>query len=325
MSHSSPLAAGFGLVFRRPSLALAEIAWRWSFAVAAWFLTAIFFVAYLGSLPVNALDRALLRSGQPALIARALHHIVSGSGFRFTATGILVALGLIIGWIVLVSLSRFAIVKAAAAELGVSVAPGHRGVGSLLFLNFARAAVALATITAIAGLIVLASSLWASTHMSVATVGLLVGLGWLLAWFFWAFLNWLLSFAAVFAPLEQAAFSSALDLLSRKKGTVSLIGIVFGCCHLAAFAGAWIATSTVLALSGTVPPRGLAALVVVIVMAYCAVADFFYTGRMAAYVSLLQPEETPAENAATTSPVSRSGLSIDKEELILSDVPPLPA
>ena len=325
MSRSSPLATGFGLIFRRPSLPLAEIAWRWSFAAAAWFLVSIFFVAYLGSLPVNTLDRALLRSGQPVLIARALQHIFSGTGFRFTATGILITLGLILGWILLASISRLAILKAAAAELGLVAEPGHRAAGKLLFLNFLRAMAGLAAIAAVAGSIVLPSSLSASTHMPSLVAGLLVGVCWFLAWISWAFLNWLLSFAAIFAPLEHATFSSALDLLSRKKGAVSLIGVIFGCCHLAAFAGAWIATSTVLGLHGTIPPRGLAALVVVIVMAYCAVADFFYTGRLVAYVSLLRSEEAVAQNMATAPPVWPSGVSIDKNDLILSDVPPLPA
>lgn len=325
MSRSSPLTTGFSIIFRRPSLPLAEIAWRWSFAAAAWFVGSIFFVAYLGSLPVNALDRALLRSGQPALIARALQHIFSGSGFRFTATGILVTIGLAMGWVVLASLSRLAIVKSAAAELGVGLAPGPHGLGRLFFLNFLRMAVALAAVSAIAGSIVLASSLWASTHMSVAAAGILVGLGWFLAWFFWAFLNWMLSFATVLAPLDHSVFSSALDLLGKKKGAISLIGIIFGCCHLAAFAGAWIATSTVLGLADALPPRAVAVLVAVLAMAYCALADFFYTGRMVAYVSLLRPEEAPAQDRASAPPELPDSMSIDKNELILSDVPPLPA
>jgi hypothetical protein len=33
-------------VFRRPSIALAEVAWRWTFAAAAWFLGTIFFLLY---------------------------------------------------------------------------------------------------------------------------------------------------------------------------------------------------------------------------------------------------------------------------------------
>lgn len=316
--RSSPISAGFGLVFRRPSLPLAEIAWRWSFAATAWFLVSIFFVAYLGSLPVNALDRALLRSGQPALIARALHRIFAGSGFRFTSTGILITLGLIIGWILLASFSRLAIVKAAAAELGVDAGPGHRAAGKLLFLNFLRVAAALAAIAAVAGSIVLPSSLSASTHMPSLVAGLLVCACWFLAWISWTFLNWLLSFAAIFAPLEHAGFSSTLELLGRKKGAISLIGIVFGCCHFAAFAGAWIAMSTVLGLGAALPPRAVAVLVAVLAMAYCALADFFYTGRLVAYVSLLRPEGAPP-------PELPGSMSIDKDELILSDVPPLPA
>lgn len=325
MSLSSPISAAFRLVFRRPSLPLAEIAWRWSFSAGAWFLGFAFFAAYLGSLPVNSLDRLMLRSDQPALIARALRHIFSGSGFRFTVTGILLVLLLVLSWIVLGSLSRVALVRAAAAELGVSADSNGHALPTLLFLNFLRVAIAMAAILAIAGSIILASSFWASTHMSVAGAGILVGLGWLLAWFFWAFLNWLLSFTGALAPLEHGAFSSALAMFSRKKSAISLIGIVFGSCHLAAFAVAWMATSTALGLSGAVPLRGRVVLVAIVVMAYCALADFFYTGRLVAYVSLLRPEEAPVENPCIAQSFPPGGLSIDKGELILSDVPLLPA
>ena len=327
MSSSSPISTGFGIIFRRPSLPLAEIAWRWSFAVAAWFLGSIFFVAYLSSLPVNALDRALLRTGQPALIARALRHIFSGSGFRFASTGVLLTLGLVAGWIVIASLSRLAIVRAAAAQLGVAVASGNRAMWSLLFLNLLRVTVALAAILGVIGSIILTSSLWASTHISSSAVALLAGLCWFLAWISWVFLNWLLSFMAVLAPLEHVStlFSSALKLLSSRMGTMFLIGIVFGCCHLAALVAAWAATSTVLRLSGAIPLRGIAALAAIVVMAYCALADFFYTGRLVSYVALLQPEKASVANAMLAPPFSPGNVSIDKGELILSDVPPLPA
>ena len=324
MSSSSPASVGFGTIFRRPSILLAEIAWRWSYAAAAWFLVSIFFAAYMGSLPVSALDRALLRSGQPALIARALHHIFSGSGFRFTTTGILLTIGLIIGWLVLGSLSRFAIVRAAASELGVGVDAGNRTVWGVIFLNFIRGAVALAAFSIVAGSVILTSSLWASPHPPSSGAALLVGLCWFLAWISWAFLNWLLSFASVLAPLEHsaaAALPSALKLITRKTGAVFFIGILFGCCHLAAFVAAWFAASTVLGLSGILPLRGLVVLLAVVAMSYCALVDFFYTGRLVAYVSLLRAEEASAVNAVFTPPFPQGGFSIDKDELILSDAP----
>src|SRR5262245_34124938 len=100
MNVFSPIAAGFRLSLRRPAIVFAEIAWRWSFAVAAWTLAAIFLFEYLDSLPVTALDRLLLASSQPVFISRALHRIFEGSAFRFTKAGIVLAVGLGMAWIV---------------------------------------------------------------------------------------------------------------------------------------------------------------------------------------------------------------------------------
>src|SRR5216683_3123797 len=67
MSSFSPTSEGFRLIFRRPAIPLAEIAWRSTFATAAWLLGIAFVLEYMGSLPVNALDRLLLGTQQPVL------------------------------------------------------------------------------------------------------------------------------------------------------------------------------------------------------------------------------------------------------------------
>src|SRR2546426_11862299 len=106
MNSSSPTAEGFRVVFRRPSVLLAEVVWRWSFAAAAWFLGTIFLLQYADGLPVTATDRLLLGTNQPALIWRAIHRIFQGSAFRFTGVAILLMTTLTIAWIVLASLGR---------------------------------------------------------------------------------------------------------------------------------------------------------------------------------------------------------------------------
>src|SRR5260221_13123132 len=94
MSSFSPTAEGFRLIFRRTAIPLAEIAWRWTFATAAWLLGITFLLGYMGSLPVRAAARLLLWTQQPALISRALQRIFSRSGFRFTEAGVRLLLGL---------------------------------------------------------------------------------------------------------------------------------------------------------------------------------------------------------------------------------------
>jgi len=106
MRSVSATAEGFRLIFRRPAIPMAEIAWRWSFAAAFWFLAIMFVVEYSDSLSVNTVDRLLLGTRQPALILRALHRIFHGSALRFTTSGILVAISITIAWIILSSLGR---------------------------------------------------------------------------------------------------------------------------------------------------------------------------------------------------------------------------
>ena len=69
-------------MFRLPVLGLAEIAWRWSFGLAATAVLLFSLREYLGTLPVTAGEMLLLRTRQPALIAQALARIFQGSVSR---------------------------------------------------------------------------------------------------------------------------------------------------------------------------------------------------------------------------------------------------
>src|SRR5581483_7210593 len=144
-------ATGFRLVLRRPAIAVGEVAWRWSFGAAGWILAVMFLFEYMDSLPVTALDRILLRTGQPILIGRVIHRIFQGSAFRFTEAGILLALALSLAWIVLASLGRAATVDSIVEELDLRP-PSRKGMlRSLFALNFLRAAVSLAALAGAIG------------------------------------------------------------------------------------------------------------------------------------------------------------------------------
>src|ERR1700756_509742 len=78
MANWSPTLEGFRTVFRRPSLPLAEIAWRWSFGAAAVLLIVFGFFEYLDTLPVSGVDLFLLRSRQPFMVSQALARIFGG-------------------------------------------------------------------------------------------------------------------------------------------------------------------------------------------------------------------------------------------------------
>src|SRR5438270_578020 len=106
MSRISPTLEGFRAAFRRPSLALAEISWRWTVGAATCALLIFGFFEYLRTLPVTNGDLLFLRTRQPVLIGQAISHILRGSLWRAALAGLLAALALCFAWIVAASVGR---------------------------------------------------------------------------------------------------------------------------------------------------------------------------------------------------------------------------
>lgn len=330
MRSPSPTAEGFRLIFRRPAIPLAEIAWRWSFAAAFWFLSASFVVEYADSLRANKVDRLLFGTRQPELVLRALHRMLHGSALRFTAGGIVLALGLLVIWIILSSLGRLATLKAMMEGLEIAPSTGTRrgNFSSLMALNFLRAASALAAIVAAVGAIFIASGAWASTHMSASGAARMWLLLLLLVWTAWAMLNWILSTSSLFVAVDRVsaftAISSTLGWYRDRLASVLAAGTWFGLIHGGAFLTACSAFFTVLSMAQLLGAGATLFLEFVIIAAYCAVADLLYIGRLTAYLAIvrrgdsLDLQEPEAQPPVFPSP-ERS--AIDQSELILGDVP----
>ncbi len=324
MNPISATTVGFRLLFRRPLIPLAEIAWRWTFAAAAWILGIAFVFEYFGSLPVTRADRFLLDTGQPFLIAQAIRRIFHGSSLRFVEAGILLGVGLAVAWIVLASLGRLAVLRSMFEELEFKVEARGR-LRAILFLNFLRVAVLLAAKVAAIGSVLTASSLWASTHIRAVDSVRLVFLAWFCIWLSWAVLNWLLSAAPVLVFAEGtdslASIGALLRLPQRRSAGVLGTSAVFGLIH----GGALVVTGgVILVLLPMVLAQPLALpLLFVIILAYCFVADFLYAGRLAAYTYLATGrEELPSWMAKPRAqPTPPAGASVDKDELILGDLP----
>lgn len=324
MSSFSPTAEGFRLIFRRTAIPTAEIAWRWTFATAAWLFGTFFLLEYMGSLPVTTVDGLLLGTQQPVLISRAIQRIFHGSAFRFTEAGIVVLIALAVAWIVLASLGRAATLAALLEEFGVASGPARQTTRSLFALNFLRVALFLAAKVAGIGTVLFASSIWAATHASIADVmrlwfAVLVPIGMV-----WAVLNWLLSTAAVFVATEQkgalSAIGSCVRFCVEDTGRVLAAGVWFGLAHLGALVVACVAGFTVLSTVGVWRIGPALVLEFLIIAGYCAVADFLYTGRMAAYVAIVRGPQV--ELSGEAPPVLPEGpAAVDRDELILSDLP----
>jgi|SRR5271168_1188988 len=332
MPRVSPTLEGFRASFRRPSLAFAEIAWRWTVGAVGWALVFFWLIEFLGTLPVTKGDAALLSTRQPLLVGRAIEHILRGSMNRAVLAALLALIALSLLWIVAASIGRAATVRALLEyfrrDVASSVstpAPDSIELGSwrsLVGLNFLRLALSLAAILAIVGASILAGFLSSKAH---PRPGLVFTLFLVLAGLIciaWPALNWLLSLASVFAIRDGedtlGAISAAVAFFRERSGPVFAVGTWTGLAHLVAFSVATTAVSVPLAFIQIAPWRLVIAGVFLITLAYFAIVDWLYMARLAGYVCIAEMPDAPASSAPMPAPPPQT--SIDREEPILSDV-----
>jgi hypothetical protein len=340
MTQRSPTLEGFRAILRCPSLGLAEIAWRWSFGAAAGLLLVFSFFEYLDTLPVSKGDLLLLRTSQPALISRAVLHIFRGSAFRVIETAVVLVLTLGIGWVVVASLARAATMRALLTYFRESEisAPEHKEEGrgqmrSLFALSLFRFGALLAAAVGCLAAVLLGGAVSrpgdpapGSALLIILTVALLVG-------FAWSTLNWFLSLAPIFVFADGqdtfGAIKSAVDLCQTRPASVFAAGTWFGLAHLTAFVVAGSVVAFPLGFAAVLPAGVVLGGVLLVTLLYCAIADFLYIGRLAAYVAILEMPESPV-SAETLPPqlpqvgtyldLNIQSTAVDANELILSDV-----
>ncbi|MBV9341064.1 MAG: hypothetical protein JO159_09270 [Acidobacteria bacterium] len=328
MNPFAPTSEGFRLISRQPAIPLAEIAWRWSLVAATWFLSFFLILNYLDGLPVSALDRLLLASGDPLLVSRAIARIFRGSLYNLTEAAVLVGLALTLAWILLASCGRAATVNALYDEFGIDRQGSRRAASvSLIALNVARSAITLAAFIGTLGALLIAGSFRISTHLAIADASRLLVVLLFLVWLAWWGLNWLLSTAAL-VLLGQggdalAAIVSTLRLCQDKAGPVFATTAIFVLFHIGALATAWFLGVLIFGMLGALQPGQIVVLELAVVGLYFLVTNVLYAARMAAYVFISRPEEKQdLRGRAGGWPVDNSGQApIDRGEVILSDVP----
>ncbi|MGA9511370.1 MAG: hypothetical protein WBV55_22300 [Candidatus Sulfotelmatobacter sp.] len=341
MSSQSPTIEGFRTVFRQPSLTFAEISWHWTLGATAAVLACFYCVEYLDTLPVTSADVTLLSTRQPALVERAIAHILSGSLNRAMLAALLVALSLCLLWIIAASVGRLATVRALldyfrsdVTYFPANMAGGQkpRPVPALISLYFLRVVLLLAVILALGSAAIVVS--FASTSANprpglgiilfLPAAGFICMVGWML--------NWWLMLAGIFAVRDGedalASVSAAVTFSREHLGAVFAVSTWTGLAHLVAFSIAMSVVAFPIALAQVVPARLVIAGIALVTLAYFAVADWLYMARLAGYVYIA---ERPAALAATTPlpPATLGGNvtqvepSIDRTESILSDLPNL--
>jgi hypothetical protein len=347
----SPTTEGFRAAFRRPSLTLGEIAWRWTAGGTAGALLLFGLFEYLDTLPVTNGELLFLRTRHPYLVAEAIAHILRGSLHRGVIAALLATLMLAVLWIIAASVGRIATVGGlldyfrrdvtgnAAAGGGSN---GHRDVArdvslnnvalpALLRLNFLRAAVALAAVFGFMGASILAGFASPAAHPRPGLAFFLfLPLAALICWV-WGVLNWLLSLAGMFAVRDGedavGAITSAVAFCRERTGAVFAVSTWTGLAHLVAFVGATTVLSMPLGFVAVVPWRLVVAVVILMSVMYFALADWLYMARLAGYVCIAEMPEALLSAAPLPLPPPREAppvqTTIDRDETILSDLPNL--
>jgi hypothetical protein len=356
----SPTAEGFRAAFRRPSLTLAEIAWRWTVGATAAALFLFGLVQYLNTLPVTNGELLLLRTRHPYLVGEAIAHILRGSLNRVAMAGLLAVLMMVALWIAAASLGRLATVRGLLdyfrRDVGGSVSTrgiandGERDVAgnvstensedesvltALLRLNFLRAGVALAAAFGFLGAAILAGFASPAAHPQPALAFILfLPLAALICFVWWA-LNWVLSLAGILAVRDGedavGAIGVAVGFCRDRTGPVFAVTSWTGLAHLVAFAAATTVVSTPLGFVAVVPWRLVVVVMMVATVIYFALADWLYIARLAGYVCIVEMPEAVLIPSPSTPPVAGPPVqtapvldtAIDRDELILSDVPNL--
>jgi hypothetical protein len=329
--------------------------WRWTAGgtAAALFVFGLF--EYLNTLPVTNGELLFLRTRHPYLVGEAIAHILRGSLNRVVITGLVAFLLLAALWIVAASLGRIATVRGlldyfrrdVAGNVSASVSnDGERAVASnvsadngplpaLLRLNFLRAAVAVAALFGFVGASILAGFASPDAHPRPGIAFLLfLPLAALICWVWWT-LNWTLSLAGMFAVRDGedavGAISAAVAFCRERTGPVFAVSTWTGLAHLVAFVGATTVVSMPLGFAGVVPWRLVVAAMILVTVAYLALADWLYMARLAGYVCIAETPQAllvplpPAPPPIAAPPVRTTPVQtmIDRDEPILSDLPNL--
>jgi hypothetical protein len=354
MAAWSPTLEGFRAMFRRPSVSVAEIMWRWSFGTAACVLVAFGLVEYLDTLPVSNTDLWLLRTRHPFLISQAFSHILHGSAYRLVLAAIVMVSELALLWIFVAACGRGATLgplldyvqdraDKVRYELGVggpltidslSENTGGWRLRSLAGLHLLRVGLGLAACAGIVGAAILGGFVSTVTHPPPGTAFLLSFFFVLLVWMVWSSVSWFLSVASIFVVRRGrdtfAALSDAVDLCRDHLGPVMAVGTWFGLAHLVLFVIATSVISFPLAFAGFVPGGIVLSVILLLTLVYFAIVDTLYIGRLAGYVAILEAPLLPAPAPTLPPDIIPPGFAsstpletdaVDQEELILSDTP----
>lgn len=302
------IRTGFRAVRDTPALALAEIAWRWTFGVAVWIAVVLMVRTIMAGVDVSPVEAAFARTSDAFLIADAIARILVQVLPRFIhALAVAVPL-LALVWIAAATLGRAATLRAMDRSARSAVfQPAVPPTPSRIFLaltlvNAIRAFFTIAAFAAFFGTVFFVSADASPDPRSVAAP--LLVLAWMLLALFvgllWGVVNWFLALAPIFCVRDNAgawrAISDSIGFYRRRSREYLAIASAYGLFRGAALAVAILAGLVVVAVGSV---RTNVVLSIVIALVYFAIADFLYIARMASYVALAEAPPAVAAHAVT--------------------------
>jgi len=297
----NPITQGLRAVMRDPAIFLVEILWRWSFAVLACMLVIGVGLMLLGPLHVGKAWDTAWGSRDPQRIGQLLVAILLLLGFKVVTIAVIgIPLAIALMWGILSTLGRFVTVKRLRA-----------GLTSLRFRTVFALQLLRGLVSWFAVILLLATTLGEAFiasrgtqpdlvlyYLMVMPSVVLIGVSWLMV-------NWYLSLAAIFGRDGQSfrgAFRQARQTVRQQRSDFAGTGFVFLLFRTVLLLIALAICGLTSGMAGTAP-QSYFVLLVVVSLAYFAVADFFYMARMAAYLALAAAHVDPAgPKLVATSP-----------------------
>lgn len=287
----NPITQGLRAVACDPAIFLVEILWRWSFALLACIFVVGVGMMLLGPLHVGKTWDTAWGSRDPQRIGQLLVVIVLLLGVKLIIAAIAAPLTIALLWSIFAALGRFVTVKRLRAGL---TSLHFRTVFTLQLL---RGLISWFSLVLLLGT-TFGEALIASHgkqpdlvlyYLMVMPSVVLIGAVWLV-------LNWYLSLAAIFGREGQSvrsALRQARQTVRQQRSDFAGTGFVFLLFRIVILMIAMAICGITSGMAGTAP-QSYFVLLLVVSLAYFAVADFLYMARMAAYLALAAAHVDPA-------------------------------
>jgi len=288
----NPITQGLRAVTRDPAIFLVEILWRWSFAILACLLVAGVGVMLLGPLHVGHAWDTAWRSRDPQRMGQLVFAVLLLLGMKvIVIAAIAVPLTIALLWGIFSALGRFVTVK--RLRVGLTSLRFRTILALQLLRGFIGWLSLVLLFAAMFGEALIASR---GPQPDLLLYYLMVLPSVVLIGSFWLTVNWYLSLAAIFGREGQSfrgALRQARQTVSQQRSDFTGTGFVFLLFRVVALL---IATAICGLTSGMVgsSPQGYFTLLIIVSLAYFAIADFLYVARMAAYLALAAAHADPA-------------------------------